>query len=193
MRRSTRCTRDRQNRRRPRRRGQNRLLILCQRPRALSTSRPAHSNSRDRTAIPARMTTIPGPGSTSSAVPASRSTPPMIATTTRRTAGAGVCERRAPCRSSLGQNRDRGRPWHAGYAERARCPATIRSLNQLFSPAAALGAAATLGVADFSAGLAARRSPAPSVVVGVQVVGLVTLPFALLLLPLRWDAEAAAV
>ena len=29
--------------------------------------------------------------------------------------------------------------------------------------------------------------------VGVQVVGLVTLPFALLLLPLRWDAEAAAV
>ena len=48
-------------------------------------------------------------------------------------------------------------------------------------------------MADFSAGLAARRSPAPSVVVGVQVVGLVTLPFALLLLPLRWDAEAAAV
>jgi len=47
-------------------------------------------------------------------------------------------------------------------------------------------------VADFSGGLAARRIPAPSVVVGVEVVGLVTVPFALLLLPLRWDIEAMA-
>ena len=47
-------------------------------------------------------------------------------------------------------------------------------------------------MADFSGGLAARRIPAPSVVVGVEVVGLVTVPFALLLLPLRWDMEAMA-
>lgn len=48
-------------------------------------------------------------------------------------------------------------------------------------------------MADFTGGLAARRSPAPSVAVGVEVVGLVTVPLALLLLPLRWNVEAMAL
>lgn len=63
-------------------------------------------------------------------------------------------------------------------------------MNPLLSPAAALGAAATLGVADFTGGLAGRRSPPPSVAVGVELCGLVALPFALWLLPLHWDVQA---
>ena len=64
-------------------------------------------------------------------------------------------------------------------------------LNQLLSPAAALGAAATLGVADFSGGVAGRRSPPPSVAIGVETMGLVALPFAILVLPVRFDLTAA--
>ena len=64
-------------------------------------------------------------------------------------------------------------------------------MNPLLSPAAALGAAATLGIADFSGGLAGRRSPPPSVAVGIELCGLVALPFALWLLPLHWDFQAA--
>src|SRR5205823_3378695 len=51
------------------------------------TSRSAHSNSRDSTAMPARITTTPGPGRTSNAMPTRSSIPPTIATTTRRTTG----------------------------------------------------------------------------------------------------------
>ena len=64
-------------------------------------------------------------------------------------------------------------------------------MNSLLSPAAALGAAATLGVADFSGGLAARRTSQPSVALGIELCGLVALPFALLLLPMHWDIQAA--
>lgn len=64
-------------------------------------------------------------------------------------------------------------------------------MNPLLSPAAALGAAATLGIADFSGGLAGRRSPPPSVAVGIELCGLIVLPFALWLLPLHWDVQAA--
>src|SRR5256714_2603822 len=74
-----------------------------------------------------------------------------------------------------------------------RAPATIVKLNQFLSPAAALGAAATLGVADFSGGLAGRRSPPPGVAIGIETVGLVVaLPFALWILPFRLDLGAAA-
>jgi drug/metabolite transporter (DMT)-like permease len=66
-------------------------------------------------------------------------------------------------------------------------------VNPLLSPAAALGAAATLGVADFSGGLAGRRTSPPSVAVGIELCGLIALPFALLLLPLHWDAQAAVL
>ncbi|MDQ2944273.1 MAG: EamA family transporter [Candidatus Dormibacteraeota bacterium] len=64
-------------------------------------------------------------------------------------------------------------------------------MNPLFSPAAALGAAATLGIGDFVGGLAGRRTPAPSVAFGIELGGLVALPFALWLLPMRWDLVAA--
>lgn len=64
-------------------------------------------------------------------------------------------------------------------------------MNQLLSPAAALGAAATLGVADFTGGVAGRRTPPPSVAIGVELVGLVALPLAFLLLPLKVDPVAA--
>jgi drug/metabolite transporter (DMT)-like permease len=63
-------------------------------------------------------------------------------------------------------------------------------MNPLLSPAAALGAAATLGIADFIGGVAGRRSPPPSVTVGIEVCGLVALPVALWLLPVRWDLMA---
>jgi drug/metabolite transporter (DMT)-like permease len=66
-------------------------------------------------------------------------------------------------------------------------PLTIHNLNQLLSPAAALGSAATLGVADFTGGVAGRRSTPPSVALSVELVGLVAIPFAFLLLPARWD------
>ncbi|TME04298.1 MAG: hypothetical protein E6I71_07355 [Chloroflexi bacterium] len=70
-------------------------------------------------------------------------------------------------------------------------PARIVSLNPLFSPAAALGSAATLGVADFTGGVAGRRTPPAAVAIGVELVGLVALPFAFLLLPLKLDPVAA--
>jgi drug/metabolite transporter (DMT)-like permease len=65
-------------------------------------------------------------------------------------------------------------------------------LNPLLSPAAALGAAATLGVADFTGGVAGRRSSPPSVAIGVEIVGFVALPLAFWLLPFRFDPGAAA-
>ena len=65
-------------------------------------------------------------------------------------------------------------------------------MNLLLSPAAALGSAATLGIADFTGGVAGRRTPPPSVAFGIEVFGLVALPFALWLLPLRW-APASAI
>jgi drug/metabolite transporter (DMT)-like permease len=60
-------------------------------------------------------------------------------------------------------------------------------LNQILSPAAALGSAATLGVADFAGGVAGRRSSPPSVAFSIELVGLVAIPLAFLLLPSRWD------
>lgn len=61
----------------------------------------------------------------------------------------------------------------------------------LLSPAAALASAATLGVADFSGGVAGRRSSPPSVALGVEAIGLVALPVAALILPLHWDLASA--
>ncbi|HSS60109.1 MAG TPA: DMT family transporter [Candidatus Limnocylindrales bacterium] len=58
-------------------------------------------------------------------------------------------------------------------------------MNPILSPAAALGAAATLGVADFSGGVAGRRTPPASVAIGIEAVGLIALPLAILLLPAR--------
>ena len=78
-----------------------------------------------------------------------------------------------------------------GYRRSAPRPASIEALNPLLSPAAALGAAATLGVADFTGGVAGRRSPAPSVAIGVETVGFIAVPLALLLLPAQLDARAA--
>ena len=66
-------------------------------------------------------------------------------------------------------------------------------MNPLLSPAAALGAAATLGIADFTGGVAGRRTPPPSVAVGIELAGLVALPVALWLLPLRVDPMALAL
>lgn len=63
-------------------------------------------------------------------------------------------------------------------------------MNSLLSPAAALGSAATLGIADFTGGLAGRRTPPPSVALGIELCGLAALPLALWLLPLRWDVLA---
>jgi drug/metabolite transporter (DMT)-like permease len=59
------------------------------------------------------------------------------------------------------------------------------------SPYAAMAAAVTLGVADFTGGRAGRRTSAPSVAVGVELVGLVAMPVAFLVLPHGWDALAA--
>ncbi|HXN01517.1 MAG TPA: DMT family transporter [Candidatus Dormibacteraeota bacterium] len=63
-------------------------------------------------------------------------------------------------------------------------------MNPLVSPAAALGAAATLGIADFTGGVAGRRTPPASVALGIEFCGLAALPVALWLLPLRWDLTA---
>jgi drug/metabolite transporter (DMT)-like permease len=63
-------------------------------------------------------------------------------------------------------------------------------VNPLLSPAAALGSAATLGIADFAGGMAGRRSPPPSVTLGIELCGLVALPLALWLLPMHWDLQA---
>jgi drug/metabolite transporter (DMT)-like permease len=54
-----------------------------------------------------------------------------------------------------------------------------------------MAAAATLGVADFTGGRAGRRSSAPSVAIGIELVGLVAAPVALLLLPHGFDGIAA--
>jgi drug/metabolite transporter (DMT)-like permease len=66
-------------------------------------------------------------------------------------------------------------------------------VNSLLSPAAALGSAATLGIADFTGGLAGRRTPPPSVALGIELCGLAALPLALWLLPMRWDVPAIAL
>lgn len=66
-------------------------------------------------------------------------------------------------------------------------------MNPLLSPIAALGSAATFGIGDFTGGLAGRRTPAPSVTVGIELCGLVALPLALWLLPVSWDLQAAAL
>ena len=60
-------------------------------------------------------------------------------------------------------------------------------MSQLLSPSAALASAATLGVADFTGGVAGRRSSPPSVALSMELVGLVAVPLAFLLLPARWD------
>ena len=73
-------------------------------------------------------------------------------------------------------------PWAA-----IRAPLRSDPLNQLLSPAAALGAAATLGVADFTGGVAGRRTAPPAVAIGIETVGFVALPIAVLLLPTRFD------
>jgi drug/metabolite transporter (DMT)-like permease len=65
-------------------------------------------------------------------------------------------------------------------------------MNPLMSPAAALGSAATLGIADFTGGVAGRRTPPPSVGFGIEVVGLLALPLVLLLLPVKWVPLSAA-
>lgn len=59
------------------------------------------------------------------------------------------------------------------------------------SPFAAMAAAITLGVADFTGGRAGRRTSAPSVAVGIELVGLVVAPVALLVLPHGFDWAAA--
>ena len=59
------------------------------------------------------------------------------------------------------------------------------------SPVAAMAAAVTLGVADFTGGRAGRRTSAPSVAVGVELVGLLVLPVAVLVLPRGFDGLAA--
>ena len=66
-------------------------------------------------------------------------------------------------------------------------------MNPLLSPAAALGAAATFGIGDFAGGVAGRRTPPPSVAVGIEFCGLAALPIALWLLPLRWDPMAVVL
>jgi drug/metabolite transporter (DMT)-like permease len=67
------------------------------------------------------------------------------------------------------------------------------NVNPLLSPAAALGSAATLGIADFAGGLAGRRTPPPSVAVGIELCGLAVLPLAVWLLPMRWDILAVVL
>jgi drug/metabolite transporter (DMT)-like permease len=59
------------------------------------------------------------------------------------------------------------------------------------SPLTAMASAVTLGIADFSGGIAGRRSSAPSVAIGIESVGLVAVPLAFVLLPHGWDAQAA--
>ncbi len=66
-------------------------------------------------------------------------------------------------------------------------------MNPLLSPIAALGSAAAFGVGDFMGGLAGRRSPTPSVTLGIELCGLAALPLALWLLPVTWDLQAAAL
>jgi drug/metabolite transporter (DMT)-like permease len=61
------------------------------------------------------------------------------------------------------------------------------------SPPAALAAAAAFGVADFGGGVASRRSSPASVVVGVELGGMVLVPLAFLVLPTHWDGAALAL
>ncbi|HUZ71251.1 MAG TPA: DMT family transporter [Candidatus Saccharimonadales bacterium] len=58
------------------------------------------------------------------------------------------------------------------------------------SPYAAMAAAVTLGVADFTGGRAGRRTSAPSVAVGIEMVGLIVVPVALIVLPHGFDGLA---
>ncbi|HEY1454935.1 MAG TPA: DMT family transporter [Candidatus Dormibacteraeota bacterium] len=62
-------------------------------------------------------------------------------------------------------------------------------MSGLLSSAAALGSAATLGAADFSGGLASRKTTLPSASFGVELVGLAALPLAIWLLPSRWELD----
>ena len=66
-------------------------------------------------------------------------------------------------------------------------------MSSLVSPAAALGSGGFLGVADFAGGVAGRRTPVPSVIVGMELAGLTALPLAALLLPLQWDLRDMAL
>jgi len=66
-------------------------------------------------------------------------------------------------------------------------------VNPLLSPIAALASAAAFGVGDFTGGLAGRRTPPPSVTLGIELCGLAALPLALWLLPAGWDSRAAAL
>ena len=50
-----------------------------------------------------------------------------------------------------------------------------------------------LGVADFTGGVAARRTAPPSVGLGIEICGLVALPLAIWLLPLRLDLPSAVL
>jgi drug/metabolite transporter (DMT)-like permease len=59
------------------------------------------------------------------------------------------------------------------------------------SPLTAMASAVTLGIADFSGGIAGRRSSAPSVAIAIESVGLVAVPLAFVLLPHGWDPQAA--
>jgi drug/metabolite transporter (DMT)-like permease len=59
------------------------------------------------------------------------------------------------------------------------------------SPLTAMASAVTLGIADFTGGIAGRRSSAPSVAIGIESVGLVAVPLAFALLPHGWDPQAA--
>src|ERR1700693_3836785 len=78
--------------------------------------------------------------------------------------------------------------WAGLHRADSTCSRTVTfSMNPLLSPAAALGSAAALGIADFTGGVAGRRTPPPSVTVGIEFCGLAALPIALWLLPLRWD------
>jgi drug/metabolite transporter (DMT)-like permease len=54
-----------------------------------------------------------------------------------------------------------------------------------------MASAVTLGIADFTGGVAGRRSSAPSVAIAVESMGLVAVPLAFVLLPHGWDLQAA--
>ncbi len=66
-------------------------------------------------------------------------------------------------------------------------------MTSLASPVAALGSGGFLGVADFAGGMAGRRTPVPSVIVGMELAGLAALPVAVVLLPLQWDVRDMAL
>src|SRR6202165_4909889 len=66
-----------------------------------------------------------------------------------------------------------------------------QAMTTPLSPLAAMAAAVTLGVADFTGGLAGRRASAPSVALSVELVGLLVAPVAFVLLPHGWDLQAS--